>query len=216
MATDAAARVGTREKLSGIYLIVNEGGSDPLAVASAGVGAGIRVVQYRAKRGIVADRLRALRKLTRAHDALLIVNDDWRAALAFDCDGVHLGPDDEGFANVAPVRAELRDRLIGLSCGSVAEARAAHASGVDYIGAGCVFPTASKDDAGAPIGIGGLLEIARATRLPVAAIGGITAGNLVSVRDSGVAMAAVIAAVAADPDPGGAAARLVELWSGGR
>jgi len=212
MATHATPHVTHAALLRGIYAIVNEGGADPLAIAGASLRAGVRIVQYRAKGGVVVDTLRALRRLTRQHEAFLIVNDDWRAALAFDCDGVHLGPDDDGFANVAPVRAALGRRLIGLSCGTADEARAAGTS-VDYLGVGCVFPTGSKDDAGAPIGIEGLLSVARATPLPVAAIGGITAQNLSAVRDAGVAMAAVISAIAGDAEPAAAAAALVRIWN---
>ncbi|HEY5426254.1 MAG TPA: thiamine phosphate synthase [Candidatus Tumulicola sp.] len=198
--------------LRGIYVIANEGEPDPSAIVRGALSAGVRVVQYRAKRGIVVERLRELRRLTRECGALLLLDDDARAAVEFDCDGVHLGPDDRGFANVAPIRAALGSRLIGLSCGTPAEARAA-TSDVDYIGAGAVYATASKDDAGDPIGVAGLQRVAGATTLPVAAIGGIGAGNLDAVARTGVAMAAVISAVANDPDPAAAAARLVRIWN---
>ena len=199
--------------LHGIYLIVNE---EPrcVAIARAALGAGVKIVQYRAKGGILPLHLEQLREITRAAGALLVVNDDWRAALAFDCDGVHLGPGDEGFASVAPVRAALRERLIGLSCGTPAEAAAANDADIDYVGAGAVYATVSKGDAGAPIGIEGLRRVAAASRYPVAAIGGIDAAGIGAVRASGVAMAAVISAIAAAPDPGAAARALVERWNG--
>jgi thiamine-phosphate diphosphorylase len=212
--TARVTRAGRAALLRGIYLIVNEGEGDPLALARAALDAGVTVVQYRAKRGIDAGRLRALRAETARHGALLIVNDDWRAALAFDADGVHLGPGDAGFDRVAAVRAELGDRLIGLSCGTPQEARAA--GDADYLGTGAVYATASKDDAGAPIGIAGLLAVAGSTALPVAAIGGIGEANLAAVRDSGVAMAAVISAIAGAPDPRAAAGRLAAIWNAGR
>jgi thiamine-phosphate diphosphorylase len=200
--------------LRGIYAIVNEDESDPLHLARAVTDAGIRIVQYRAKRGIVERHLRELREIVRACGGLLIVNDDAEAALRFDCDGVHLGPGDPNFSNVAPVRAALGDRLIGLSCGTVEEARAASERDVDYLGVGSVFATTSKDDAGDSIGIEGLQRVANASRFPIAAIGGIDAFNLGAVARSGVAMAAVISAIARDPDPGFAARRLVRMWGG--
>lgn len=208
----AVTRAQRAGSLHGIYAIVNEG-RHVLAIANAALGAGVRVVQYRAKGGVIALHLRQLRQTTRAHGALLIVNDDWRAALAFDCDGVHLGPDDDGFAAVAPVRAALGERLIGLSCGTVAEAQAANAQDVDYLGVGAVYATASKADAGAPIGIGGLRAVASASRYPVAAIGGIGIEELGEVRASGVAMAAVISAISGASDPRAAARALVERWN---
>jgi thiamine-phosphate pyrophosphorylase len=198
--------------LHGIYAIVNEG-AGTLALARAATGAGVRIVQYRAKHGIVARSLRQLRALTHACGALLIVNDDPDTAARFDCDGVHLGPGDPGFARVAPVRAVLRERLIGLSCGTVEEARTAAAHDVDYVGVGSVYATKSKPDAGAPIGIGGLRSVAAVSHVPVAAIGGIDAFNVAEVARCGVAMAAVISAIACDPDPAFAASRLVRMWN---
>ena len=102
-----------------------------LELARAVLDAGVRIVQYRAKNGIRSECARALRKLTRERDALLILNDDWRAAVAYDCDGVHLGPDDDGFATVAAVRNMMQERLIGLSCGTPDEVRDAGESDVD-------------------------------------------------------------------------------------
>jgi thiamine-phosphate pyrophosphorylase len=213
IATAPLERAQRAALLRGIYAIVNEGGPDPLALAHAATAAGIRVVQYRAKHGVVAHTLRELRALTHASGALLIVNDDAAAAAQFDCDGVHLGPDDPGFADVAPVRAALGQGLIGLSCGTLAEARAADEQDVDYVGVGSVFATATKSDAGEPIGVDGLASVAATTRLPVAAIGGIDAFNVSAVARSGVAMAAVISAIADDADPAFAAQRLVRMWN---
>jgi len=209
--TARLTRAALARRLHGIYAIVDEGG-DPLAVARAALDGGVRVFQYRAKCGAVAERARALRKMTRERGALLIFNDDFEAAIAFDCDGVHLGPGDRGFADVASVRAAVGDRLIGLSCGTPDEARAAEFGGADYVGAGCVFPTDSKSDAGEPIGLAGLRAVAAATKVPVAAIGGIGTETIAAVAATGAAMAAVISAIASAPDPAAAAAELVSRW----
>jgi thiamine-phosphate diphosphorylase len=193
---------------------VNES-ANALAIADAAIDAGIRVMQYRAKHGIDAARLQTLRDRTRRADALLIVNDDWRAALAFDCDGVHVGPDDDGWSAIAAMRAALGDRLIGLSCGTAEEAARANDEDVDYVGVGAVFATASKADAGAPIGIDGLRSVANVSRFPVAAIGGIGTAAIAQVRATGVAMAAVISAIDAASDPRAAATALVKAWQAG-
>jgi thiamine-phosphate diphosphorylase len=214
MATHAPARVsrGRRaELLHGVYVIVNET-TRTMELARAVLAAGVRVVQYRAKSGIVAETLRALRDRTREHDALLILNDDWRAAVQFDCDGVHLGPQDDGFADVAAIRAAARELVIGLSCGTLEELRAANDSAADYLGAGPVYATFSKEDAGAPIGIEGLRALVSASRVPVAAIGGIGTAALGEIRSSGAAMAAVISAISDAPEPYRAAAQLMEAW----
>jgi thiamine-phosphate pyrophosphorylase len=199
--------------LRGPYVIVNDDGPDPIGIANACIGAGVHVVQYRAKRGIDAARLGALRGITAESGTLLVVNDDIESALAFDCDGVHIGPDDGAFGGLDLVRERLNDRLIGVSAGTPEEARAAQAAGADYIGIGAVFATASKDDAGAPIGLDGLRAAAAACDLPAAAIGGIGAANVAEIARTGVAMAAVISAVASAPDPAAAARELVAIWN---
>lgn len=208
-----ALRAWRAARLRGIYTIVNEGGPDPVALAHAATHAGVAVLQYRAKRGIAAATLHRLRALTHACGALLIVNDDADAAVRFDCDGVHLGPGDAGFDDIARVRRTVGERLVGISCGTLEETLTANADDVDYLGAGSVYPTASKTDAGDPIGIGGLSRIVRASRVPVAAIGGITEVNVAEVAACGAAMAAVISAISNASDPGAAAQRLVGTWA---
>lgn len=200
-------------RLRGIYAIVNEDERDAVAIARAALEGGVRIVQYRAKSGMVARHARALRELTREYDALFILNDDWRAVAAYEADGVHIGPDDAQSDEMAQIRNALAGRILGVSCGTEDEARAAEACGADYIGVGSVYATASKADAGDPIGIAGLTRVARSTSLPVAAIGGIALESLPEVRATGVAMAAVISAISHARDPRVAAATLVRTWN---
>ncbi len=199
-------------RLHGIYAIVNES-AKAVDVTRAALNGGAHIIQYRAKSGIVAEHAHEMRALTRSQGALFILNDAWRSVEQFDADGVHLGPDDAQPHEMRAIRALLANRIIGVSCGTQDEARAAELLGADYIGVGCVFPTGSKADAGDPIGISGLVSVASATTLPVAAIGGITLQNLPQVRSTGVAMAAVISAISYADDPRAATAALVRLWN---
>ncbi len=203
--SEAAAR------LRGIYAIINAD-DDAVNLCREVLAGGVRIVQYRAKRGVVTSDLKRIRELTRHYEALMILNDDWRAVESFDADGVHLGPDDASATELPQIRASLDGRLVGLSCGTVEEAELADRMKLDYIGIGAIYPTASKPDAGLPIGVAALRRVAAATRLPAAAIGGITAQTLLEVRDSGVAMAAMISAFPSSPDPRAAAEHLVALW----
>jgi thiamine-phosphate diphosphorylase len=204
-------RAQRAELLHGIYVILNQ---EPrvLALAAAVLDAGVRIVQYRAKNGIRVRTVRALRARTRDCGALLILNDDWRAANEFDCDGVHLGPGDDGFGQIARVRDALDGRLIGLSCGTLAEVNTANTSDIDYLGVGSVRATNSKADAGTPIGIEGLRTLVNASAVPVAAVGGITAAAIPQILDAGAAMAAVISSVSNASDPQHAARELVDAW----
>ena len=203
-------RAVARALLRGPYAIVNEApGAE--RIVEAALAAGIRIVQYRAKEGIDPERLRAFCERVQSQGALAIGNDDWRAAQAAGCDGVHLGPGDDGFEEPARVRALWPEAILGLSIGLPDEARAIDGA-VDYLGVGAVFATASKPDAGDPIGLEGLQAVARATTLPICAIGGITSERLASVRASGAMMAATISALAASADPLDAARRFVAAW----
>ena len=214
MAADAT-QVDRRQRvalLHGIYVILNAG-PHVLELARAVLDAGVRVVQYRAKGAIDASDLEGLRRDTFAHGALLILNDNWRAASTFHCDGVHLGPDDDGFADIATVREALPNELIGLSCGTLEEVRAANGADVDYLGVGSVYATTSKNDAGAPLGIASLEVLVRAARVPVAAIGGIGPATIPEIRRTGTAMAAVISAVSGAVDPRQATCELIAAWN---
>jgi thiamine-phosphate diphosphorylase len=84
---------------------------------------------------------------------------------------------------------------------------------VDYLGAGPIFATQTKRDAGGPIGINGVRVVVEVTPLPVAAIGGISLASLPRVRETGAAMAAVISALAAAPDPESTARAFVQAWT---
>ena len=118
-----------------------------------------------------------------------VVNDDVEAALRLRADGVHLGRDDDGAE-----RALESGLLLGISADSVAEARAGETTGAAYIGAGPVWPTPSKPDAGAAIGLAGLAEICDAVSIPVVAIGGVDASNAGDCIRAGAAGVAVIRA----------------------
>ncbi len=209
MQIDTDAR---RTGLTGIYGIVDRDvGDDSLALLDAMLVARITVVQYRAKSGVAPGVVRAMHERTQAAGARLIVNDDLEAAL--EADGVHLGQEDLAGLDIAGVRARLGARLLGISCGTPREAVHAERAGADYVGVGPFNATASKDDAGAAIGAAGLAEVARATRLPVVAIGGIGIADLPAVVGSGAAMAAVISAIARADDPASAARALVRGWA---
>ncbi len=149
---------------------------------------------------------------TRRSGALLIVNDDVEAAL--EADGLHAGQEDLAGLDVAALRLRLGARILGISCGTPDEARAAARSGANYLGVGPFAPTATKLDAGPALGESGVREIVGAASLPVAAIGGIGFENLAAVARTGAAMAAVVSALAFAADPAAAARELTARWKG--
>jgi thiamine-phosphate pyrophosphorylase len=207
--TTAGSGDAPRFRLRGIYALVDPQRAEPVAFTEAILRGGIRLVQIRAKLGIDGTTLIAIVARVRAAGGLALVNDD--VGFARLADGVHLGQEDAATVDLREVRRALGAGIIGLSCGTPEEARAADPALVDYLGVGPVFGTPSKGDAGHPIGISGTRAVVEATSLPCAAIGGIDATNLGRVRETGAAMAAVISALGTD-DPEAAARALVERW----
>ena len=163
---------------------------DALETARIAVEGGATVVQWRLKdvpRVDVVERGRAARSLCARHGVPFVVNDDVEAALLLGADGVHLGRDDDGAE-----RAKEHGLLLGLSATGVSEAR--EATLADYVGAGPVWASPSKEDAAPPIGLDGLGEICRAVDAPVVAIGGVDASNAADCIRAGAAGVAVIRA----------------------
>lgn len=161
---------------------------DDLETARRAVVAGATVVQLRVKAStsVVVERGHGFTEL----GATFVVNDDVEAAIMLDADGVHLGQADEGAE-----RARAHGLWLGRSVATVEQAIAADA---DYLGAGPVWATPSKEDADPPIGLEGLRRICCAVEVPVVAIGGVDASNAAACIEAGAAGVAVIRA-ATDP-----------------
>jgi len=77
--------------------------------------------------------------------------------------------------------------LIGVSCHTVDEVRAAENNGADYVVFGPVFAPVSKASDLAPRGLDGLAQAARAVRIPVLALGGVTRENTPRCMETGAA-----------------------------
>ncbi|MFQ5912741.1 MAG: thiamine phosphate synthase [Nitrospinota bacterium] len=203
-----------------IYVVVDEtlaersGHKSLQELVSAILLGGATAIQLRGKnvkaKDLVAHGGR-IRALTADSGALLIVNDRLDVALAVGADGVHLGADD---LPLAPARKIApRGFIIGGSVDTPDEARQAEAEGADYLGAGPVFPTETKQTSNPVIGPAGLEAIVKAVSIPVVGIGGINPGNVGEVISTGAAGAAVASAVVSSADPE-AAVRALRSSSG--
>ena len=160
-----------------------------LEAARAAVEQGATVVQLRRKGAPTAELVTLGRELQQL-PVELVVNDDVDAALELGC-GVHLGQSDQGAERAAAAGIPL-----GISAATRREAAVAEFSGATYLGAGPVWATPSKPDAGRPIGLDGLADVCLATQLPVVAIGGIGASNAADCIRAGASGVAVIRALA--------------------
>ena len=158
-------------------------------------------MQYRNKqadRRLKLEQAMALRELARQFAVPFIINDDAVLAMDVDAEGVHLGKADD---SVAAVRKLLgADKIIGVSCyNRLSLAHDAEEQGADYVAFGAFFASTVKPSA--PVATLALLDEARcAIRLPIVAIGGITADNGRQLLDAGADALAVISALFAAED----------------
>lgn len=161
---------------------------------------GVTCVQLREK-GMDEDRLvkeaTAIAALCRRYGVPFLVNDNVDVALRCGADGVHVGQDDMA---AAQVRQRVgRDRIVGVSAHSVAQALEAVKNGADYLGVGAAFSTSTKRDTNVlPRGV--LHDICEAVDVPVVAIGGISRANIMRLSGTGVDGVALVSAIFAAED----------------
>lgn len=149
-----------------------------------------------------------MKTLAAAYHVPFIINDNVELALAIGADGVHVGQED---MEAGKVREKLGpDKIIGVSAHSVEEAVKAEKSGADYLGAGAVFSTSTKGDAGA-LSMETLKAICSSVSIPVVAIGGIKEENILSLKGTGVAGAAIVSGIFARKNIREACVRLRSL-----
>jgi thiamine-phosphate pyrophosphorylase len=159
--------------------------------------AGVRWLQYRDKRasdGEVVERMRELRAIFRAGEAVLLLNDRVHLCEPAEADGVHIGQED-----MAPAEARRMlgpARLLGVSTHNLPQLQAVLGTGApDYLAIGPVFATSSKENPDPVVGIEGVKAARALTRLPLVAIGGITGENAREVIEAGADAVAVISAL---------------------
>ena len=182
-----------------LYVITDRRLRDEIESTRLALEGGATAIQLRIKDAPTLEMVeigRELRRITQKHDSLLFINDRIDVALAVEADGVHLGPED---MPVSLARKMAPNLIIGASAHTVEDALKAQKEGADYIGAGSVFPTTTKEDA-KPLGLEGLRRILQAVDIPVVAIGGINHENVREVLKLGVDGIAVVSAIMGAPD----------------
>ena len=204
----------------GVYLVTDQAlclGRPLEDVVHAAVSGGATMVQLREKnlptRPFV-EIARTLADMLRPLGVPLLINDRLDVALACGAPGLHVGQDD-----LDPVAARALlgpEAILGLSVSNLEETLAARDQPVDYLGAGPVYPTATKADAKAVIGPEGLARIVAATRLPVVAIGGCRASNAREAVRAGARGVAVVSAICSAKDPAQACREIARAVGEGR
>ncbi|MGN0204550.1 MAG: thiamine phosphate synthase [Coprococcus sp.] len=172
---------------------------------------GATMVQLREKEMAQEDFIaeaREIKKLTDRFGVPLIINDNIEVCLAVDASGVHVGQNDMAAGDV---RAKIGpDKILGVTAKTVEQARAAQSAGADYLGSGAIFGSTTKKDARS-MTEERLKEIAASVEIPVVAIGGIDADNVIRLVHLGLAGAAIVSGIFSQPDIEAAARRLRPL-----
>lgn len=168
-----------------------------LDVAKEAIAGGATIIQFREKaRGNreILPMVGQLRELAKKKKVPLIINDRVDIAVILEAEGAHVG---QGDMPLFLSRQLFKSgKILGCSATNLREALEAEKSGADYLGVGPIFPTPSKEDTAAPIGVKKLAEICRQVTIPVVAIGGISLENVEEVIKVGADGVAVISAVA--------------------
>lgn len=139
----------------------------------------------------------SVKKITDARHIPLIINDRVDIAMAVDAAGVHVGQSDLPAGVVRRLIGE--DKILGVSVTSVSEAVRARDDGADYLGAGAMFATGTKTDAGL-VTMDELKRIRSAVSLPVVVIGGINQQTIPLFAGAGIDGVAVVSALIAAKD----------------
>jgi len=184
--------------------------SEFLRIVEQACEGGVTMVQLREKEKDGLDYLKLAEKVKQITDRFsvpLIIDDRIDIAVAADVSGVHLGQSD------IPVRFARRmlgkDKIIGASAKTVAQAGKAKEEGADYIGVGAIYPTTTKVVT-VITEVSMLNDIAARTGLPVVAIGGLNASNIDVLYESMADGIAVVSAIMKSSDPRKAAGSLKE------
>lgn len=197
------------EKLR-FYVITDRRMSNEVKSVRLAIGGGATAIQLRIKDASTREMVNVgteIRKITRDFNVLFIVDDRVDVALAVEADGVHVGQDDMPLKMVKRIAPNL---IVGVSASSLREAIEAEKGDADYIGAGAIFPTATKSDAKI-LGLVGLKTIISAVKIPVIAIGGVNHQNVVKVLKSGVDGIAAVSAIVGASDIRESASRMRTL-----
>ncbi len=192
-----------------LYLVLEAEAGE--RVVPAAIAGGVDMVQLRDASLSDAEVVRsgsAIAALCHEAGVPFLVND--RPDLALECgaDGVHVGQDDVPVAQAREIVGA--ERLVGLSTHAPEEFDAGLSSGADYLSAGPVWETPTKE--GRPAAGLSYLRYAaeHAAGMPWFAIGGIDSGNIAEVIASGATRVVVVRAIRDAPDPAVAATALAE------
>src|SRR5699024_12647452 len=99
----------------------------------------------------------------------------------------------QGDMSVKEIRKQFPDKVIGLSISNDQELKQSPIDLIDYVGAGAVFSTTTKEDAKNAVGLEWIQKLrSKYPTLSIVGIGGINSANAHTVLDAGAEGVSVI------------------------
>ena len=192
------------------YFVTGQPVADVARIAAHAAAGGAGVIQVRSKPIAepalerlaceVADAVAAANPRTR-----VLIDDNVplaaRLMRTHHIHGAHIGQDD---MDPRAARELLGpNAILGLTTGTLAlvEAANAYADVIDYVGAGPFRPTPTKDSGRTPLGLHAYPELVKLSRVPLVAIGDVTAEDAADLAATGVAGLAVVRGIMHADDP---------------
>jgi thiamine-phosphate pyrophosphorylase len=188
-----------------------------VSTVSAAIEGGVSIVQFREKQPTSEeDHMeagRAVAEVCRSQGVPFLVNDDAQLARRLDADGVHVGHGDTPPETARSLLGPTA--IVGVTVyGGAEEENLARDAGADYIAVGPFFPSPTKPtEPVLPFPVLG--EVVSRSRLPVFAIGGITADRARELARHRIAGVAVVSAIMDASDPRRAAEEIRRAFEEG-
>lgn len=168
---------------------------------------GCRWVQLRMKDAPAEDFLRVgpeVKRLCQLYDAVFIVDDHVELVREIGADGVHLGKKDMPLDQARSILG--KDFIIGGTANTFEDVLMHYRASADYIGCGPFRFTSTKKGLAPILGLDGYKAVVAqmkeyGIKIPIVAIGGITAEDIAGIMDTGVNGIALSGTVLHSEDP---------------
>ena len=184
--------------LKGLYVITDEKltpyeNGEIFKKVEEALQGGAKIVQLRDKTNsneFLLPYAIKLKELSHKYSAIFIVNDRVDLAKLCDADGVHIGKDDSSITLARKILG--KNKIIGVSCyGDIEKAKLMEKLSADYVSFGSFYSSPTKPEAKV-IDKETLIEAKKILKIPICAIGGITAEKAEELIKLGADMVAVI------------------------
>ena len=194
-----------------LYLIADGSSANLIEKTAAALRGGASFVQLRMKEASsheFYEVARDMANLCRLFQVPFVINDRVDIALAVNADGVHLGQSDLPAAIARKLLGP--DKIIGITAATLETVNQAYLDGADYVGAGALYPTGTKEDVKL-LSFEEFKEICIKSPVPVVGIGGISAATTADVMELGAQGICAASAILSDLDSEKAAKNLIKI-----